>query len=54
MQVDPSIFKAYDIRGIYPDPLSEEVAYAIGRALVALLNARRSSWGATCAFRVRP
>ncbi len=38
MQVDPSIFKAYDIRGIYPDPLSEEVAYAIGRAFVALLK----------------
>ena len=38
MQVDPSIFKAYDIRGIYPDPLTEEVAYAIGRALVALLK----------------
>ena len=38
MQVDPSIFKAYDIRGIYPDPLSEEVAYAIGRAFVALLE----------------
>ena len=38
MQVDPSIFKAYDIRGIYPDPLSEEMAYAIGRSLVALLR----------------
>jgi phosphomannomutase len=37
MQVDPSIFKAYDIRGVYPDPLNEEVAYAVGRAFVTLL-----------------
>jgi phosphomannomutase len=37
MQVDPSIFKAYDIRGVYPDPLNEEVAYAVGRAFVNLL-----------------
>ena len=37
MQVDPSIFKAYDIRGVYPDSLNEEVAYAVGRAFVALL-----------------
>ena len=38
MQVDSSIFKAYDIRGIYPDPLNEEVAYAVGRSFVALLE----------------
>ena len=38
MQVDPSIFKAYDIRGVYPDPLNEEVAYAVGRAFVELLS----------------
>jgi phosphomannomutase len=38
MQVDPSIFKAYDIRGIYPEPLDEEVAYAIGRAFVTFLK----------------
>ena len=38
MQVDPSIFKAYDIRGVYPDPLNEEVAYAVGRAFVTLLG----------------
>ena len=37
MRVDPSIFKAYDIRGIYPDPLREDVAYAVGRAFVKLL-----------------
>ena len=38
MQVDSSIFKAYDIRGVYPDPLNEEVAYAVGRSFVALLE----------------
>ena len=54
MQVDPSIFKAYDIRGIYPDPLSEEVAYAIGRAFVALLKCAEVVVGATCAFQARP
>jgi phosphomannomutase len=38
MQVNPGIFKAYDIRGIYPTELDEHVAYQIGRAFVALLN----------------
>ncbi len=38
MQVDPSIFKAYDIRGIYPDQLDEDVAYAVGRAFVTFLQ----------------
>jgi phosphomannomutase len=38
MQVNPSIFKAYDIRGIYPDDLNEEIGYAIGRAFVTLLE----------------
>ncbi|WP_322488232.1 phosphomannomutase/phosphoglucomutase [Chloroflexus sp.] len=39
MQVNPSIFKAYDIRGIYPTELNEEVAYLIGRAFVTFLGA---------------
>jgi phosphomannomutase len=38
MQVNPSIFKAYDIRGIYPTDLNEEVGYAIGRAFAAFLQ----------------
>ncbi len=38
MQVDPTIFKAYDIRGIYPDQLNEDVARAIGRAFVTHLQ----------------
>jgi len=32
--LDPKIFKAYDIRGIYPDELDEAGAYAIGHAYV--------------------
>ncbi|MCS6803122.1 MAG: phosphomannomutase/phosphoglucomutase [Chloroflexota bacterium] len=39
MDVDPTIFKAYDIRGIYPTQLNEEVARAIGRAFVTFLGA---------------
>ncbi|MGQ9876065.1 MAG: phosphomannomutase/phosphoglucomutase [Chloroflexus sp.] len=39
MQVNPTIFKAYDIRGIYPTELNEEVAYLIGRAFVTFLGA---------------
>lgn len=32
MQVNASIFKAYDVRGIVPSTLNEEVAQALGRA----------------------
>jgi phosphomannomutase len=36
--IDKSIFKAYDIRGIYPDALNEDVARKIGRAYVNYLE----------------
>jgi phosphomannomutase len=39
MQVNPGIFKAYDIRGIYPTDLDEQAAYLIGRAFAAFLGA---------------
>src|ERR671927_428772 len=39
MKVNPGIFKAYDIRGIYPTDLNEDAAYAIGRAFVTFLEA---------------
>lgn len=35
MQLSPSIFKAYDIRGIVPSTLDEEIAQALGRAFGA-------------------
>ncbi len=41
MQVEAGIFKAYDIRGIYPGQLDEPVARAIGRAFVTLLQPDR-------------
>lgn len=31
-QIDPSTFKAYDIRGVYPDQFNEDVAYRVARA----------------------
>jgi phosphomannomutase len=40
-QIDAGIFKAYDIRGIYPDELDESVAERIGRAFVTFLGERR-------------
>ena len=36
--IDPKIFKAYDIRGIYPDEINEEAAGKIGAALVKFLS----------------
>jgi len=33
-----SIFKAYDIRGVYPKEINEELAYRIGRAFVSFLK----------------
>ena len=35
------IFKAYDIRGTYPDQLDEATAVQIGRAFVKYLGCRR-------------
>ena len=32
--LDPKVFKAYDVRGIYPTELDEDGGYAIGRAYV--------------------
>jgi phosphomannomutase len=45
MNAKPDIFKAYDIRGIYPVDINEDVARAIGRAYVAYLGARRIAVG---------
>src|SRR5439155_14242820 len=41
----PKVFKAYDVRGLYPDELDEEGAYAIGRAYVQQFEPRRSAVG---------
>jgi phosphomannomutase len=39
--IPSSIFKAYDIRGLYPSEITEEAARLIGRAFVAYLDAVR-------------
>jgi len=41
MPISPSIFKAYDVRGVYPSELNEATARLIGRAFVAYLGASR-------------
>jgi len=41
VQIDTSIFKAYDVRGLYPGEVNEDAARAIGRGLVAYLGAKR-------------
>ncbi len=43
--LDPRVFKAYDARGIYPDELDEQGAYAIGRAYVQQFEPRRIAVG---------
>ena len=35
---DTSIFKSYDVRGIFPAQINDEFAYAIGRAFVEVLG----------------
>jgi phosphomannomutase len=43
--LDPKVFKAYDVRGIYPDELDEEGAYAIGRAYAEQFEPRKIAVG---------
>jgi phosphomannomutase len=43
--LDPKVFKAYDVRGIYPDDMDEAGAYAIGRAYVDEFEPRRIAVG---------
>jgi phosphomannomutase len=43
--LQPRVFKAYDVRGLYPDELDEEGAYAIGRAYVEEFEPRRIAVG---------
>src|SRR5215831_716329 len=41
----PEIFKAYDIRGLYPSELDEEGGYAVGRAYVEEFGPKRIAIG---------
>ena len=43
--LDPKAFKAYDVRGLYPEELDEEGAYAIGRAYVEQFGPKQIAVG---------
>ncbi|MCS7006540.1 MAG: phosphomannomutase/phosphoglucomutase [Thermoleophilia bacterium] len=43
--LQPSVFKAYDVRGIYPTELDEDGAYRIGRAVVEHFEPRALAVG---------
>ncbi len=43
--INPSIFKAYDVRGVYPGEVNEDAARAIGSGFVAYLGAKRIAVG---------
>jgi phosphomannomutase len=45
MALEPKVFKAYDIRGIYPAELDEEGGYAIGRAYVEHFEPKKIAVG---------
>jgi phosphomannomutase len=36
--VDPGIFKAYDVRGLYPEQMDEDVAYRLGRGFARVIS----------------
>jgi phosphomannomutase len=43
--LDPKVFKAYDVRGVYPTEIDEDGAYAVGRAYVEQFEPRRIAVG---------
>ncbi len=45
MTINPTIFKAYDVRGVYPGEVNEDAARAIGGGFVAYLGAKRIAVG---------
>jgi len=44
-RIDPRVFKAYDIRGLYPAEVHEALARDVGRAFVQYLGAKRLGVG---------
>src|SRR5919202_2337812 len=45
MALDPKVFKAYDVRGVYPTELDEDGGYRIGRAYVEQFETKRIAVG---------
>lgn len=41
MEINQSIFKSYDVRGIYPSELNEEAAFNIGRSFVEYTGSKK-------------
>src|SRR6185436_929483 len=44
-KIVPTIFKGYDIRGIYPSEIDEDVAYKIGQAYAKFINPKTVAVG---------
>jgi phosphomannomutase len=44
-QLDTDIFKRYDVRGVYPTQLNEEMAYQVGRCFASMLAAKTIACG---------
>ena len=45
MTLDPGVFKAYDIRGLYGEQIDEDGAERVGRAFIAVTGAKRVAVG---------
>jgi phosphomannomutase len=45
MRFDPSLYRAYDIRGTYPDVINEDFAYAVAQAFAAVMGAKKVAVG---------
>lgn len=45
MQLNPAIFKAYDIRGVYPEEINENIVYKIGQAYAKFLKPKTVALG---------
>ena len=45
MELKRDSFKAYDIRGKYPEEVNEDLAYVIGRVFADMLQAKKVAVG---------
>ena len=45
MQIDPKIFRPYDIRGLYPEQIDKDTAYWIGRAFAYFIEGQTIAVG---------
>jgi phosphomannomutase len=43
MEINPTIFRAYDIRGIYPQDINEETSFYIGKAFIEFLKKNKKN-----------